>query len=81
MYEKRDRVLDFVAGSRWAKIGETYCEIADGGIGTVPSDMFHNLRNSGLAMLALFNTYSPPEHEPGTEHETRAEADADESNP
>jgi hypothetical protein len=29
-------------------------------------------------MLKLFTTYSPPEHKPGTEHATKAEADADE---
>jgi hypothetical protein len=26
-------------------------------------------------MLRLYTTYSPPEHEPGTEHESKAEAE------
>ena len=41
------------------------------------SGVFHSFRNTGSGMLKLFTTYSPPEHEPGTEHATKAEADAD----
>jgi len=36
-----------------------------------------NFRNTGSGMLKLFTTYSPPEHEPGTEYATKAEAEAD----
>jgi hypothetical protein len=28
-------------------------------------------------MMRLYTTYSPPEHEPGTEHDTKADAEAD----
>jgi mannose-6-phosphate isomerase-like protein (cupin superfamily) len=70
-------LLYFVAGSGVARIGETECEIADGDVSIVPSGVFHNFRNTGSGMLKLFTTYSPPEHEPGTEHDTKAEADAD----
>lgn len=40
--------------------------------------MFHNFRNTGVAMLKLFTTYGPPEHELGTGHAAKADADADE---
>ena len=50
-------------------------EIADGDVSIVPSGVFHNFRNTGAGMLKLFTTDSPPEHDPGTEHETKADAD------
>lgn len=78
VHEGHDQLLYFVAGSGVAKIGETESEITDGDVSIVPSGTFHNFRNSGSGMLKLFTTYSPPEHEPGTEHATKSEADADE---
>ncbi len=77
VHEGHDQLLYFVAGSGLAKIGETESEVADGDVSIVPSGVFHNFRNTGLGMLKLFTTYSPPEHEPGTEHATKAEADAE----
>ena len=73
-----DQLLYFVAGTGTAKIGETECEVGGGDVSIVPSGTFHNFRNTGSGMLKLFTTYSPPEHEPGTQHATRSEADADE---
>lgn len=77
VHEGHDQLLCFVAGSGVAKIGETDCEISDGDVSIVPSGTFHNFRNTGSGMLKLFTTYSPPEHEPGTEHATKSEADAE----
>ena len=67
-----------MAGNGLAKIGDVETDVADGDASIVPSDEFHNFRNTGSGMLKLFTTYSPPEHAPGTEHETKADADADE---
>ena len=78
VHEGHDQLLYFVEGSGVAKIGETECEITDGYVSIVPSGTFHNFRNTGSGMLKLFTTYSPPEHEPGTEHGTKSEADGDE---
>ena len=78
VHEGHDQLLYFVAGSGVAKIGEAEAEVADGHVSIVPSGVFHNFRNTGSGMLKLFTTYSPPEHEPGTEHATKAQADADE---
>jgi mannose-6-phosphate isomerase-like protein (cupin superfamily) len=77
VHEGHDQLLYFVAGSGLAKIGETESAVSDGDVSIVPSGVFHNFRNTGSGMLKLFTTYSPPEHEPGTEHATKAEADAD----
>ena len=78
VHEGHDQLLYFVAGTGVAKIGDVETEIADGDVSIVPSGQFHNFRNTGSGMLKLFTTYSPPEHAPGTEHATKAEADADE---
>ena len=77
VHEGHDQLLYFVEGSGRAKIGETTCDVAAGDVSIVPSGMFHNFTNTGSGMLKLYTTYSPPEHAPGTEHETKAEADAE----
>jgi len=77
VHEGHDQLLYFVAGTGLATIGEVETEVADGDVSIVPSGTFHNFRNTGSGMLKLFTTYSPPEHEPGTEHATKADADAD----
>ncbi|MCF3974703.1 cupin domain-containing protein [Paracoccus salsus] len=78
VHEGHDQLLYFVAGSGVARIGDVETDISDGDVSIVPSGKFHNFRNTGSGMLKLFTTYSPPEHEPGTEHATKAQADADE---
>jgi mannose-6-phosphate isomerase-like protein (cupin superfamily) len=77
VHKGHDQLLYFVSGSGRARIGETECDIAEGDVSIVPSGVFHNFRNTGSGMLKLFTTYSPPEHEPGTEAATKAQADAD----
>ena len=56
--------------------GETKVPVKAGDVSIVPSGTFHNFRNTGNGMLKLYTTYCPPEHAPGTEHETKQEADA-----
>ena len=76
VHEGHDQLLWFVAGTGEARIDETTGPIGEGDVAIVPSGAFHNFRNTGAGMLKLYTTYSPPEHEPGTEHATKAEADA-----
>jgi mannose-6-phosphate isomerase-like protein (cupin superfamily) len=75
VHDDHDQLLFFVAGRGKAKIGEHEMDVAEGDLSIVPSGTFHNFRNTGKGMLKLFTTYSPPEHEPGTEHVTKADAD------
>lgn len=77
VHKDHDQLLYFVVGTGTAKIGEVECAIAAGDIAIVPAGVRHNFRNTGSGMLKLFTTYSPPEHDPGTEHATKSEADAD----
>lgn len=77
VHEGHDQLLYFVAGKGVARIGEVEVAVADGDVSIVPSGTYHNFSNTGAGMLKLFTTYSPPEHEPGTEHATKAEAETD----
>ncbi len=77
VHEGHDQLLYFVEGKGRAKIGDVETDVADGDVSIVPSGTYHNFANTGSGMLKLFTTYSPPEHEPGTEHATKAEADAE----
>jgi mannose-6-phosphate isomerase-like protein (cupin superfamily) len=43
---------------------------------TIPPDVHHDFVNTG-ARPRIATAYAPPEHEPGTVHATKAEADAD----
>lgn len=45
----------------------------------VPAGTWHNVRNTGDGDLKLYSLYSPPEHDDGTVHATKADADAAEA--
>ncbi|WP_135501701.1 cupin domain-containing protein [Roseovarius aestuariivivens] len=77
VHEGHDQILIFVEGTGKAKIGEAETEVTEGDLCFVPSGAFHNFTNTGSGPLKLYTTYSPPEHAPGTEHATKAEADAE----
>ena len=75
VHEGHDQVLVFVEGEGKAVIGETEVTVRAGDLSFVPSGCYHNFVNTGRGPLKLWTTYSPPEHEPGTEHDTKAEAE------
>jgi len=76
VHEGHDQLLYFVEGEGEATIDDVKVSVKPGDVSIVPSGKFHNFRNTGSGMLKLYTTYSPPEHAPGTEHETKGEADA-----
>ena len=45
----------------------------------VPAGIWHNVVNTGSGDVKLYSLYSPPEHPPGTVHETKADAEAAEA--
>jgi mannose-6-phosphate isomerase-like protein (cupin superfamily) len=55
-------------------------EAADGFAVIVPAGAQHNVINIGEEDLKLYTLYSPPNHPPGTIHQTKAEAMAAEHN-
>lgn len=44
----------------------------------IPAGKWHNLINTGNMPLKLYSIYAPPQHAPGTVHETKAQAQAHE---
>jgi mannose-6-phosphate isomerase-like protein (cupin superfamily) len=71
-----DQVLIFVAGGGEAVLEGERSPVGPGRLVFVPAGTKHNFVNSGTADLKLYTVYAPPEHAPGTVHETKAEADA-----
>ena len=53
-------------------------EVGDDWAILVPAGMWHNVTNIGDEPLKVYAIYGPPEHEHGTVHPTKADADADE---
>lgn len=49
-------------------------QIGDDWVALIPAGVYHNILNAGDAALKLYSLYGPPEHRPGTQHATFAEA-------
>jgi mannose-6-phosphate isomerase-like protein (cupin superfamily) len=71
-----DQVLVFVTGTGEAILEGDRSPVGPGRLVFVPAGTKHNFVNSGDEDLKLYTVYAPPEHAPGTVHDTKAEADA-----
>ena len=71
-----DQVLAFVDGRGEAILDGQRSAIGPNDLVFVRAGTRHNFVNTGDAPLRLITIYAPPEHEPGTVHQTKAEADA-----
>ena len=71
-----DQVLVFVEGEGEAVIDGESGPVRPGHLTYVPAGTKHNFINKGNEPLKLYTIYAPREHEPGTVHRTKAEADA-----
>jgi mannose-6-phosphate isomerase-like protein (cupin superfamily) len=71
-----DQVLVFVEGEGKAVIDGESGSVGPGHLTYVPAGTRHNFINTGDRPLKLYTIYAPPEHEPGTVHRTKTEADA-----
>jgi mannose-6-phosphate isomerase-like protein (cupin superfamily) len=74
-----DQVLIFVSGEGRAIIEDESSPVGPGRLVFVPAGTKHNFVNAGSEDLRLYTVYAPPEHAPGTVHETKEEADAAEA--
>ena len=69
-----DQILTFIDGFALAEVdGETQ-NVGPGDIVIVPAGKRHNFTNVGDEPVRLYTIYSPPNHEPGTIHLTKADA-------
>lgn len=76
VHPETDQVLVFVDGRGEAQLDGESSEIGANDLVFVRAGTRHNFLNTGDEPLRLITVYAPPEHAPGTVHETKAEADA-----
>ncbi len=81
-HHDRDQFLRIERGGGRAELGRTKesvdekHEIGEDWAIIVPAGVWHNVINTGESELKIYSLYSPPEHPPGTVHETKADAEA-----
>jgi mannose-6-phosphate isomerase-like protein (cupin superfamily) len=71
-----DQVLAFVDGRGEAQLDGQTSKVAPNDLVFVRAGTRHNFINVGDLPLRLITIYAPPQHAPGTVHQTKAEADA-----
>jgi len=79
VHEHVDQVLAFVQGTGVAILDGVESAVGPDRLVHVPAGARHNVENRGTTDLRLFTVYAPPQHAPGTIHQTKVEADADEA--
>jgi mannose-6-phosphate isomerase-like protein (cupin superfamily) len=77
-HEHGDQMLFFVDGRGDAVLEGESSPVEAGHLVFVPAGTLHNFVNTGYEPLRIVTAYAPPEHEHGTVHHTREEAEADE---
>ena len=75
VHEGIDQLLLFVEGEGEAVIEGERAPMARNQLVVVPAGTRHNFVNTGSGPLRLVTVYAPPEHAPGTVHQTKDEAD------
>jgi mannose-6-phosphate isomerase-like protein (cupin superfamily) len=71
-----DQLLVFVEGDGEAVLDGVTSSVEPNQLVFVRAGTRHNFRASGGRPLRLVTVYAPPEHPPGTVHQTKEEADA-----
>jgi mannose-6-phosphate isomerase-like protein (cupin superfamily) len=79
VHEENDQLLVFVDGEGEAVLDGKSSPVGPNELVLVPAGTRHNFVNTGGGPLRLVTVYAPPEHAPGTVHQTKAEADAAEA--
>ena len=76
IHEGNDQLLVFVDGEGEAVLDGRTSTVTPNDLVLVPAGTVHNFINTGPGPLRLVTVYAPPEHAPGTVHQTKADADA-----
>lgn len=79
IHSDTDQLLAFVDGRGEAQLDGQSSSIGPNDLVFVRAGTRHNFVNTGDVPLRLITIYAPPEHRPGTVHQTKEEADATES--
>jgi mannose-6-phosphate isomerase-like protein (cupin superfamily) len=76
VHQGNDQLLVFIDGRGDAVLDGRTTKVTPNDLVLVPAGTRHNFINTGEVPLRLVTVYAPPEHPPGTVHQTKAEADA-----
>jgi mannose-6-phosphate isomerase-like protein (cupin superfamily) len=79
VHEHVDQILIFVDGRGEAILEGDRTPVGPNDLVFVKAGTRHNFVNTGDGPLRLVTVYAPPEHEPGTVHATKEEAEAAEA--
>jgi mannose-6-phosphate isomerase-like protein (cupin superfamily) len=79
VHPETDQLLLFVDGRGEARLNGAASPVGPNDLVFVRSGTRHNFVNTGDDPLRLITVYAPPEHAPGTVHQTKADADAAEA--
>ena len=79
VHPETDQLLLFVDGRGEARLDGAVSPVRANDLVFVRSGTRHNFVNTGDTQLRLITVYAPPEHAPGTVHQTKADADAAEA--
>lgn len=77
VHEDVDQFFRIEEGAGKAILNGMEHDIKDGSAVVVPAGMRHNIMNTGDGPLKLYTIYSPPEHQDGTVHKTKKDAEKD----
>ncbi len=78
VHPSTDQVLVFVDGEGVAELDGVSSPVRPNDLVFVQAGTRHNFTNTGAGPMRLITIYAPPEHQPGTIHPTKADAEADE---
>jgi mannose-6-phosphate isomerase-like protein (cupin superfamily) len=78
VHPDNEQVLVCVAGQGKAILNGEESEFNEGDLVLVKAGTQHNFINVGNDPMKIITLYSPPHHNPGTIHKTKAEAEASE---
>jgi mannose-6-phosphate isomerase-like protein (cupin superfamily) len=79
VHEENDQLLVFIDGEGDAVLDGRTSKVTPNDLVMVPAGTRHNFINTGDGPMRLVTVYAPPEHAPGTVHQTKEEADAAEA--
>jgi len=81
-HDELDQFLRLEQGTGRVQMGDTEDnldfeqEVSDDWVVLVPAGKWHNITNAGDEPLKIYSIYTPPEHDHGTVHKTKADSDA-----
>ena len=73
-HPEHDQFIRIESGSGQAVLNGQQHDIAPGFAVVIPAGTEHNISNTSAVVMKLYTIYTPPEHQDGTIHKTKAEA-------